>query len=280
MVTKVGILRKPITDEHFQNKVYYRLFYVRYADDYLIAVRGPKWLAKDIYMKTQNFLKLNLRFLLKGSDFVYLPNSYVGFLGFDLKISKRSKRSIVETREILSFKKMRNRLTNQKKVMEKRYKKSLLKIYKSQICKMLKILLRNAASKDEKWKALKETAQKDVLNLIETQFSLQNDFFTEHYRFFLNKELFQLKSSWITEKELRALGFDKVIEARENLLKTLELAIGKNSLQSFCKEKVKRIKANSEFKQMYVDCTMYGQPLSLNLRIYAPIKELKNKLKI
>jgi len=222
LAAKVGILRKPITDEQFENKVYHRLFYVRYADDYLIAIKGPKWLAKDIHMKTQNFLKLNLRFLLKGSDFIYLPSSSVGFLGFDLKTSKRSKRSIVETREILSFKKIRNRLTNRKKVMEKRHKKSLLKIYKSQICKMLKVLTRNATSKDEKLKALKETAQKDVLNLIETQSSLQNDFFTEHYRSFLNKELFQLKSSWITEKELRALGFNKVIEARENLLKTME----------------------------------------------------------
>jgi len=39
---------------------------VRYADDYLIAVKGPKSLARDIQKKTQDFLKSNLHFSLKG----------------------------------------------------------------------------------------------------------------------------------------------------------------------------------------------------------------------
>jgi len=45
-------------------------------------------------------------------------------------------------------------------------------------------------------------------------------------------------------------------------------------------EEVKRIKANPNFKQMHVDRIMYGQSQGLNPRIYAPIRELKDRLKI
>ena len=75
------------------------------------------------------------------------------------------------------------------------------------------------------------------------------------------------------------MGFDEVIEARENLLKAMELAASKDNLQNFRMEEVKRIKSNPNYKQMHVDRVLYGQPQGLNPRIYAPIKDLKNKLK-
>jgi len=78
---------------------------------------------------------------------------------------------------------------------------------------------------------------------------------------------------------LKELGFDEVIEARENLLKAMELAASKDNLQNFRMEEVKRIKSNPNYKQMHVDRVLYGQPQGLNPRIYAPIKDLKNKLK-
>jgi hypothetical protein len=78
---------------------------------------------------------------------------------------------------------------------------------------------------------------------------------------------------------LKELGFDEVIEARENLLKAMELALSKDNLQNFRMEEVKRIKSNPKYKQIHVDRILYGQPQELNFRIYAPIKDLKNKLK-
>lgn len=78
---------------------------------------------------------------------------------------------------------------------------------------------------------------------------------------------------------MKALGFDKVIEARNNLLVTMKLAASKDNLQNFREEEVKRIKSNSKYKQMHVDRVLYGQPQGLNPRIYAPIIDLKRKLK-
>jgi retron-type reverse transcriptase len=278
MATKAGVSRKPITDEQAGDKVYHRVYYVRYADDYLIAVKGPKWLARDILKKTQDFLKSNLNFSLKCDDLVHGAHNSVRFLGFDIKLPKREERNVVETRKILSFKKLRNRLLNRKKVMVERYQSSLLKIYESEKRKALKALADGAASKDEKLKAIKEIAQKDALNQINTQ-SVLRGYGAEQYRALLRMEQLQLESSWIPEEELTELGFNEVIEAREHLLKTMELAARKDNLQSFREGEAKRIKSNPNYKQMHVDRVMYDQPEGLNPRIYAPIRDLKNKLK-
>ena len=275
---KAGIPRKPITDEQAKDKVYHRVHYVRYADDYLIAIKGPKWLAKDVMKKTQDFLKSNLHFSLKGGDLVHGAHNSVRFLGFDIKIPKRDERDVVETRKILSFKKIRNRLLNRKKVMVERYENSLLKIYESEKRKMLKALANSGNNKDEKLKSIKEIAQKDALNQINIQSTLC-DSGAERYRTLLNKERLHLESSWVLENELKELGFDEVIEARENLLKAVKLATSKDNLQNFRMEEVKRIKSNSNYKQMHVNRVLYGQLQGLNSRIYAPIRDLKNKLK-
>lgn len=160
---------------------------MRYADDYLIAIKGPKWLAKDIMKKTQDFLKSNLHFSLKGGDLVHGAHNSVRFLGFDLKIPKRDERCVVETRKILSFKKIRNRLLNRKKVMVERFEKSLFKIYESEKRKMLKALANSAVNKDEKLKSIKEIARKDALDQINIRLILR-DSGAEQYKALLNKE--------------------------------------------------------------------------------------------
>ena len=276
--TKAGIQRKPITDEQAGDKVYHRLHYVRYADDYLIAIKGPKWVAQDVMKKTQNFLKSNLHFSLKGGDLFHGSYNSVRFLGFDIKIPKRNERDVVETRKILSFKKIRNRLLNRKKVMIERYEKSLFKIYESEKRKMLKAVTNETTNNEDKLRLIKKIAQEDALNEIPIQ-STWHDSSIAQYKMLLNKERLQLESSWVPENELKALGFDKVIEARNNLLVTMKLAASKDNLQNFREEEVKRIKSNSKYKQMHVDRVLYGQPQGLNPRIYAPIIDLKRKLK-
>ena len=116
--------------------------------------------------KTQDFLKSNLHFLLKGGDLVHGSHNSIRFLGFDIKIPKRNEREVVETRKILSFKKIRNRLLNRKKVMVGRYEKSLRKIYDSEKLKTLKVLANCATNKNEKLIFIKEIAQKDAVNQI------------------------------------------------------------------------------------------------------------------
>ena len=280
MATKAGIPRRPLTDDQAGDHVYHRLHYVRYADEYLIAVKGPKWLAKEIMKKSQDFLKSSLHFSLKGSDLAHGSHNVVRFLGFDIKIPSRKERSVVETRKILSFKKIRNRLVNRKRVMNERYEKSLSKIYESEKRKALKTLVNSKADKTEKIKILKEFAKKNAINQADKIRSFFNEKSgVEQYVSMLKKERKQLVESWVSEEELKDLGFKEVIEAREKFLKAMELAANKDNLKGLREEEVKRIKSHPNHKQMHIDRVLHGQPQGLSPKIYAPIRDLKDKLK-
>jgi hypothetical protein len=179
----------------------------------------------------------------------------------------------VGIKKILSIKKTRNRLLNRKKIIVKCYANYLLNIYESEKYKTLKILAGSVLNKKEKLQIIKVIAQKDVLNQTNAQKFFKSSSGIERYKAFLNKKRFQLKSTWITEKELKGLSFDKVIELKENVLKVLKVVMSKKNLQSLRMKEVKRIKSNTKLKQMYV------QPQGFNSKIYAPVKDLKSKLK-
>jgi len=279
MATKAGIPRRPLADEQTGENVYHRIYYVRYADDFLIAVKGPKWLAKDIMRKSQDFLKSSLHFSLKGGDLIHGTHNAVHFLGFDIKVSERNEKAVVETRKIRSFKKIRNQLLNRKLVMTERYEKSLYKIYDSEKRKVLKALVNSVGDKTEKMKILKDFTLKNAINQFETQLTLNESSSVEQYKSLLEKERKRLKDNWIPKEDLKDLGFTEVIEAREKFLMAMKLAANKDNLKGFREEDAKRIKFNPNYKQMHVDHDLHGQPQGLNPRIYAPIRDLKDKLK-
>ena len=139
---KAGIPKKSATDKQQGKHVYHRLHYVRYADGYLLVINGSKWLAKEIQKSTQLFLKSNLHFKLKEGNLIHAKNNKVQFLGFNIKVPGRREKAVVETRKILSFKKVRNRLTSRKDVMESRFKKAILKAYEAQKLKFLKAFMK------------------------------------------------------------------------------------------------------------------------------------------
>jgi hypothetical protein len=95
-------------------------------------------LAQEIQKRTQNFLKSNLHFQLKEKNLIHAKNNKVEFLGFDIKVPGRKQRAIVETRKILSFKKIRNRLTSRKDAMESRFEKAIFRAYEARKIKLLK----------------------------------------------------------------------------------------------------------------------------------------------
>jgi hypothetical protein len=78
---------------------------------------------------------------------------------------------------------------------------------------------------------------------------------------------------------LKKLGFSDVVDAYNNLLAVMVKASDKKNLSPLKSEEVKRIKFNPKFKQMHVDRILDGQHQGLNPRIYAPISELKDRMK-
>lgn len=280
--TKAGIPKKPETDEQQGKTVYHRLYYVRYADDYLIAVKGPKLLARDIQKRTQDFLKSNLHFKLKEGNLIHAKDNKVKFLGFDIKVPGRKQRAVVETRKILSFKKIRNRLTSRKDAMEARFEKAIFKSYEAQKLKLLKALMRGKKDKIACKESITLLAIKDAYELHD-HIELKGGKWINNqkpFKIWLQSEFIQLRSSWIQDKNLKELGFDKVIDAYNNLLSVMEKASDTQHLATLKSEEVKRIKSNPKFKQMHVDRILYGQPQGLNSRLYAPIWELKERMRV
>jgi hypothetical protein len=217
---------------------------------------------------------------VKGGDLAHGSHNAVRFLGFDIKKPSREERSVVETRKILSFKKLRNRLVNRKRAMMERYEKSLSKIYETEKRKALKTLVNGKADKTEKMKILKEFAKKNAINQADKIWSFLNEKSgVEQYISTLKKERKHLVESWVPEEELKDLGFEEVIKAREKFLKAIELAANKDNLKGLREEEVKRIKSNPNHKQMHIDRVLHGQPQGLSPKIYAPIRDLKDKLK-
>ena len=278
---KAGIPKNPETDRQQSKHVYHRLHYVRYADDYLIAVKGPKWLAKDIQKRTQVFLKSNLHFELKEGNLIHAKDNKVQFLGFDIKVPGRKERAIVETRKILSFKKIRNRLTSRKDVMESRFEKAILRAYEAQKLKFLKALMKDKKDKIARQEAIDLLALKDAYELQEHMELKGSKWITSQKPFndWIQREYIQLRSSWIQDKLLKELGFNGVVDAYNNLLSVMEKATDNEHLVTLKTEEVKRIKSNPNFKQMHVDRILFGQAQGLNPRLYAPIWELKERMK-
>ena len=279
--TKAGIRRNPESDEQQGNRAYHRLYYVRYADDYLIAVKGPKWLAKEAQKKTQDFLKSNLHFTLKEGDLLHSKDNKVRFLGFDIKVPKRKDRAVVETRKILSFKKIRNRLTSRIHEMESRFEKSIFNTYESRKLKILKTLMKDRKDGVSREDVIEPLAHKDADALHNRAILMGNKwiFGQELFENWLRKEYIQLRSSWIQENDLKELGFSDVVDAYNNLLAVMVKVSDKKNLSPLKSEEMKRIKSNPKFKQMHVDRILYGQPQGLNPKIYAPTHELKDRMK-
>lgn len=112
-----------------------RIFYVRYADDFLLGIHGPKSFVKGIQVKVEQFLKETLHFSIKrkggpeDEQIIHSRSNKVRFLGFDLKTPSRNSRSVVNTRKIISFKKLRNRMVNKKLILQQKYETMLKKVY-------------------------------------------------------------------------------------------------------------------------------------------------------
>lgn len=281
LALKAGIPRKATTDEQQGDKVYHKIHYVRYADDYLIAIKGPKSLALKVKTAAGNFLKSSLHFGLKGGELTHAKDEKFRFLGFDVKLPGRGERSVVENRRILSFKKLRNRIANRKLALEERFNKSMRKAYETKLKDALKNLSKANMNKAEREEQIKLLARDEALNLDRKAQSMEKSWSPAGgpFKEWVRKELSHLQQSWIQESDLKELGMDRVIYSYNQFISALSEATKGEALNKIKAEEVKKITDKPGYKQMHVDRVLHGQPQGLNLRIYAPIREIKEKLK-
>jgi hypothetical protein len=94
------------------------------------------------------------------------------------------------------------------------------------------------------------------------------------FKEWLSLEYNHLKVSWIQEKVLKEFGGVEIIKAYLNLLKVMEITRSKNKFTNLEYKEVKKSNFNNNQRLIYNPVKYY------RLKIYAPIYEIKNKLKV
>jgi retron-type reverse transcriptase len=276
---KAGIRKHGEKDQEQTGEAHHRVFYVRYADDFLIGIRGPKELAKRVITKVQNLLKEDLHLEVDNTNVTDARNQKVDFLGFEVKTPGRSHRAVVESRRILSFKKLRSKVQNRITIADQRLQKLAKDTIAMTRAKELRQRLGKTMSKEAVRKAAeeigKEEAKGTIRNLSKSGESLKDG---EILKGWLKREGERLADSWIAKEHLEEAGASEVIEAYEKLIEKMRVSISGKRLSSLKNEEV--MKAQEEGKpQQTMDRILFGQPQGLNPRIFIPMSKIKEKIR-
>jgi hypothetical protein len=100
--------------------LYHRVYYVRYEDEFLIGVRGPKILAMDVRVLVIQFLKANLHLEISQAELLHAKENKVRFLDFDIQVPLGDKSGVRKLKETIAFSKLRNKVKQKKFQIEQR----------------------------------------------------------------------------------------------------------------------------------------------------------------
>lgn len=118
---------------------YIRLKYIRFADNFLMGVRGSKKIASKVKTESNNWLEMNLHLKLneKKTLLTYGIGNKIKFLGFYLFHVSCSQLPRRNSRRMEKIKRIRNRILARKadadKKIQKRLKIDLIKIIKKKL---------------------------------------------------------------------------------------------------------------------------------------------------
>lgn len=165
--------------------------------------------------------------------------------------------------------------------MQLYFNKIFFKIFNYEKLNILKNFLINNVN----WKMLKKSLKSLVLiNITELKEFLQlKNRWKKNQKFFKNwvwNQIINLNFQWIQNKELKMLGFIEIINAYKHLINIIEKTKLTTHIQKIKYEEVKYLKTNSNLNKIYLDQTLFYQFQKWIPKLYAPIKKLKNKMKI
>lgn len=114
----------------FKDPDYVRLYYSRYADDFLVALSGPKTLAIQIRKDITDFLHsdLHLEISEEKSNLGHVMDNHATFVGMRLSIVPAAKLPQRSTKGIQAMKKYRKRILFQAKMQERRVVRELTRL--------------------------------------------------------------------------------------------------------------------------------------------------------
>jgi retron-type reverse transcriptase len=115
------------------------LQYVRYADDFLIGVVGPRNLALSIQKQIDTFIKSDLHLEVKQNKIVNRNEGSVKFLGFRIYLAKFHKKTRVKWNHFASIAKYRSRVIARIKKSDARLAKAAVFELKKNLIKAFRV---------------------------------------------------------------------------------------------------------------------------------------------
>lgn len=112
--------------------------YVRYADDFIVGIVGPKKLARDTQRHVERFLKSNLHLDVKKNNIVNRNEKGVTFLGFQIYLPSFKKKTRIKWNKFASIEKYKRRVLSRIKRSDVRLAKSAAHSMKGALLNTLK----------------------------------------------------------------------------------------------------------------------------------------------
>jgi len=275
---KAGIQKHGENDQEQGADVYHRVFYERYADDFLIGVRGPKDLAKQVVTTAEKLLKEDLQLEVDNTNVFDARNHKVEFLGFDIKTPSRDQRAVVESKRTLSFKKLRSRIQNRITVAEGRMQKLALETLLKARTRELTQRIGKTISKRAIKEAAEELGKEEAEGVIKNLSKLDGIKDGEPVNRWLRREGGRLADSWIGKETLEEVGAHEIIEAYEQLVKKMKEGISGEKLAELKGKELEEARKAGK-PQQTLDRIVHGQPQGLNPRIFVPMNKIKGKIR-
>jgi hypothetical protein len=167
--------------------------------------------------------------------------------------------------------------------MQSRFNKIIFNAYENEKLNIIKDLVQNKLNWNILRESIKNLAWTNAIELKEL-LTLKNNWIKnqEFFKNWAQREITDLKLLWIQNKELKKLGFIEIINAYKHLINILEKTKATSNLQNIKIEEIRRRNnlRSIHLRKIHVDKILYDQPSELNPKIYAPIRKLKNKMKI
>jgi hypothetical protein len=158
---------------------------------------------------------------------------------------------------------------------------AMRKTYESELKSALLELSKQSTSKVDREQKVAQLARNEASNIGQKAMSIGQKWSPTKgpFKEWVTRELKHLQESWTQHEDLKKLGMNQVIKTYEEFVIALKDSISNDKLEKVRTEEISKLKEkNPDAKQMHIDRLLYGQPQGLNLRIYAPIREIKEKL--
>lgn len=98
-----------LSKANFSKRIFRRVYYSRYADNFLLGIRGPKILAIDVRDETTQFIKCNLQLELQFAEVYHAKSNKVRYLGFDIKVLNSAHNDKPIIKHMIAFKKIKQK---------------------------------------------------------------------------------------------------------------------------------------------------------------------------